>query len=86
MPRDKTASHARIVPAAKAEFLERGFQEASIRSIAARAGMTSAALYRHFRDKEDMFAALVEPAVQEMSTWLDGHMSRSRDALKGMLP
>ena len=50
--------------AAKAEFLEQGFEKASIRSIAARAGMTSAGLYRHFTDKEDMFAALVEPTLK----------------------
>lgn len=50
--------------AGKAEFLEQGFEKASIRSIAARAGMTSAGLYRHFTDKEDMFAALVEPTLK----------------------
>ena len=64
MPKDKSASHAKIMAAAKAEFLEQGFEKASIRSIAARAGMTSAGLYRHFTDKEDMFAALVEPTLK----------------------
>ena len=64
-PRDKTASHKRIIPAARKEFLEKGFDKASIRAIAAAAGMTSAGLYRHFADKEAMFAALVEPALTE---------------------
>ena len=76
LPRDKTESHNRIVPAATQEFLEKGFQNASTRAIAARAGITSGGLYRHFRDKEDMFAALVEPALQEMRQWMDAHMAR----------
>lgn len=76
MPKDKTESHARIVPAARQEFLEKGFQGASTRSIAKRAGITSGGLYRHFKDKEDMFAALVEPAIQKMNQWMDAHVRR----------
>jgi AcrR family transcriptional regulator len=45
--------------------LEKGFEKASIRAIAAAAEMTSAGLYRHFADKEAMFAALVEPLFTE---------------------
>jgi len=75
MPKDKTESHNRIIPAAMQEFLEKGFQNASTRSIAARAGITSGGLYRHFKDKEDMFAALVEPALDELNQWLDMHVS-----------
>lgn len=76
MPKDKTESHNRIIPAAMQEFMEKGFQNASTRSIAARAGMTSGGLYRHFKDKEDMFAALVEPAVKEFNSWMDAHIRR----------
>ena len=76
MPKDKTESHNRIIPAATQEFLEKGFQNASTRSIAARAGLTSGGLYRHFKDKEDMFAALVEPALEEFSAWMSEHMRR----------
>ncbi|MBQ9707991.1 MAG: TetR/AcrR family transcriptional regulator [Firmicutes bacterium] len=76
MPKDKTESHERIIKAAMEEFLEKGFQNASTRSIAARAGITSGGLYRHFKDKEDMFAALVEPALEEVRKWMDAHVSR----------
>jgi AcrR family transcriptional regulator len=67
MPKDKSASYARIIPAAKKEFLKKGFEKASIRSIAAEADITSAGLYRHFKDKEAMFAALVEPLLKKFS-------------------
>lgn len=67
MPKDKTQTFERIMTAAKAEFLEKGFEKASIRSIAAAAGITSAGLYRHFADKEAMFAALVQPTLDELT-------------------
>ncbi len=64
MPRDKTESHLKIMEAAKAEFLEFGFVDASMRRIAGNAGITAPALYKHFPCKEDMFAALVDPAIE----------------------
>ena len=59
MPRDKSQSHARIVEAAKKEFLQYGFAEASLRRIAAEAGIQVSGLYKHFANKEEMFASLV---------------------------
>ncbi|MCR5773822.1 MAG: TetR/AcrR family transcriptional regulator; helix-turn-helix transcriptional regulator [Lachnospiraceae bacterium] len=73
MPRDKTLSHIKVNKAIKEEFLEKGFEAASIRSIGARAGMTSAGLYRHYADKEAMFNAMVEPLVDEIKTWTKRH-------------
>ncbi|NCC66585.1 MAG: TetR/AcrR family transcriptional regulator [Clostridia bacterium] len=63
MPKDKNASHALVISAAKQEFLDKGFEKASMRTIAELAGMTPAGLYRHFTDKEEMFAALVQPTL-----------------------
>ena len=73
MPRDKTLSHIKVNKAIKEEFLEKGFKAASIRSIGARAGMTSAGLYRHYADKEAMFDAMVEPLVEEIKAWTVRH-------------
>ncbi len=64
MPIDKTANHEKIVGAAKKEFLTYGFTDASMRRIAAAAGMSASGLYKHFASKEEMFSALVEPAYQ----------------------
>lgn len=66
MPKDKTETLKRILPAAQKEFLEKGFEHASVRDIAAMAGITAAGLYRHFPDKEAMFAALVDPALDKL--------------------
>ena len=39
--------------------------------IAEEAGITAAGLYRHFVDKEAMFAALVEPVLSELQKWCE---------------
>jgi AcrR family transcriptional regulator len=44
-------------------FLKRGFAEVSMQQIADAAGMTKAALYYHFRNKEDLFAQVVRREV-----------------------
>ena len=81
MPRDKTANHIKIMAAAKAEFMEVGFDRASMRSIAERCGMTAAGIYRHCRDKEDLFDQIVSPAVERINEWIDAHVARYIDAV-----
>lgn len=44
MPKDKTENHEKIMAAARAEFLKRGYIDASMRRIAADAGMSVAGL------------------------------------------
>ena len=81
MPRDKTANHIKIMAAAKAEFMEVGFERASMRRIADRCGMTAAGIYRHCRDKEDLFDQIVSPAVERINEWIDAHVARYIDAV-----
>lgn len=57
---------AEIINVAKAEFMEKGFQETSMRTIAGKVGITATALYRHYKNKEEIFDTIVEPAV---SAW-----------------
>ncbi|VXB44407.1 TetR family transcriptional regulator [Arthrobacter sp. 9V] len=55
------ARRAEIVRAASASFAEHGYERASLRDIASRAGVTHAALLRHFATKDDLLlAALAE--------------------------
>ena len=83
MPRDKTASHAKILAVAREEFLEQGFEKASMRRIGERCGMTAAGIYRHCRDKADLFDQLVSPAVNRLYGWLEDHVGRYMDAVEG---
>ena len=77
MPKDKTESHERIQKAAREEFLEKGFPNASMREIAGKAGLTPSALYRHDPSKEAMFNSLVEPFVEKLLHQTEQHESRA---------
>lgn len=82
MPKDKTASHIQVMAAVKEEFLEKGFDGASVRSIAARAGMSAAGLYRHYPNKEAMFEDLVQPLIREMDAWTQHHKEQSYERMQ----
>lgn len=82
MPRDKSATYIRLMAAARKEFLAFGFEKASMRSIGQRCGMTAAGLYRHCRDKEDLFDRLVAPAVERADAWLKEHIARYMDTVE----
>ncbi len=86
MPRDKSLSHEKVKKAIKEEFLEKGFEDASIRSIGARAGMTSAGLYRHYADKEAMFNAMVEPLIDSIKSWTKIHTDKKYSLVNGGVP
>ncbi len=82
MARDKAGHHEQIMAAAWQEFLTWGFVEASMRRIAAAAGMSPAGLYKHFPSKEEMFAALVEPAYQGLMALYRQEETAEREALQ----
>ena len=54
---------ALIIDAAKAEFLERGYQQASLHKIVERAGITTGALYTRYKGKDDLFCSLVQEVI-----------------------
>ena len=45
----------RIQQAARVEFLEKGFQGASLRNIVKAAGVTTGAFYGYYKSKEELF-------------------------------
>lgn len=57
--KDELNTRAKILRAAKQEFFEKGFMGASVRSISARAGLTTGAIYNLFKNKEGIFETLV---------------------------
>ena len=64
MSESAAETKSKLLESAKKEFLEKGFMGASLRTIAANAGVTTGAMYRHFKDKDDFFCALVDPAIE----------------------
>jgi len=52
-----------LVEAAMGEFAEKGLDAPSLDAICARAGFTRGAFYVHFRDREELLAAVMEHAL-----------------------
>ena len=61
MENENMGTRDNILRAAMAEFLDKGFQGASLRQIVKNAGVTTGAFYGYFSSKEALFNALVEP-------------------------
>ena len=61
----KNDTYTEILKNAKIEFLQKGFEKASMRSIAAMTGITAGALYKHFSSKAAIFEALVQPLIPQ---------------------
>ena len=55
-----TDTKERAVAVALELFTAQGFEQTSLREVAARLGITKAALYYHYRSKEQLFAAVME--------------------------
>lgn len=53
----------KILACAKEEFLEKGYTDASLRTIAQNAGVSTSTIYTRYSDKEGLFRYLVEPAT-----------------------
>lgn len=62
-----------LLASAKTEFLEKGYMQASLRNICKNAGVTTGALYFFFKDKEDLFASLVEEPLNGLYTMMQEH-------------
>ena len=59
-----------LLDAAERVFRERGVGHSSLAEVAAAAGVTRGAVYWHFRDKADLFAAMCERATLPLETML----------------
>ena len=58
--------NAKLLECAKAEFMENGFADASMRTIAERAGVTTGMLYSRFADKDEMFRSIVGEGAEKL--------------------
>ena len=68
-----------LIAAAGELFAERGYHQVAAESVALRAGVTSGALYHHFRDKRDLFRAAVEGAEAALAARVAGAAASGRD-------
>lgn len=68
-----------ILAAARSSFGELGFTGASIDDIAKRAGIQRRSVYRQFTDKEDLFQAAMESAIEHVLGQLSRAFERNEE-------
>jgi AcrR family transcriptional regulator len=81
----RTGTRERILAAALELIAEKGFAATSTRELSERLGFTKAALYYHFRTKEDLLVALVEPGIQQFRDLLQRSASTTEAARRDLL-
>ena len=72
--KDERETKEKLLQSARAEFLAKGYQGASLRSICKASGVTTGALYFFFKDKDDLFTSLVAPQLNTLKAMLTEHM------------
>jgi TetR/AcrR family transcriptional regulator len=70
-----------ILKAARVEFLSKGYQGATMRDIARRAGVTTGALYFHFPGKDEIYGRICEE-VLELHVRIIGNAKRPKGSVK----
>ena len=70
-PTPRTDTRSRVQKVALELFAEQGYEKTSLREIAERLGVTKAALYYHFKSKEDIVHSFTDDYFTEIDALLD---------------
>lgn len=72
---DNPENRIKLIESAKKEFMEKGFNKASLRKISADAGLTTGAIYFFFKDKNGLFGAIVDEPLKKVMDIITAHYS-----------
>lgn len=61
-----TSIDPRLIQSAREEFMSNGFLKADLKSICENAGVTTGAIYKRYKGKEELFQAVVQEAIDKM--------------------
>jgi AcrR family transcriptional regulator len=78
------ATCARILDAALDLFRRQGFEQTTMRGIAAEAGVSLGSAYYYFESKEDLVMAFYERAIEAMTPRMEEALSR-KDSFQGRI-
>jgi AcrR family transcriptional regulator len=82
--REQTRQH--LIEAAATVFTREGFHRASLDEVAAVAGFTKGAVYSNFKNKDDLFVAVLDDRVRRQFEGLAGVLAASERPSTGQLP
>ena len=63
---------SRLLSAARKEFLKKGYEKSSLVNICTAAGVTTGALYKRYKGKEELFSTLVQDTIHDMEEYVSG--------------
>jgi AcrR family transcriptional regulator len=75
-------TRARLMDAATGIFARQGFQAASVNEIARAAEVANGTFYLHFKDKEDIAAAIITRIAGDVTRQIDDAMADITDAVQ----
>src|SRR3954451_12149683 len=75
----KQQTRQKVLAAARRLFSEEGYEGATIRDIAAAAGMSTGAVFANFSDKSDLFREIMADDMEALSTAMRDAASRGRN-------
>ena len=82
---DGELSRERILDAATEIAAERGYEGTSIGAVSAKCGLPASSIYWHFKDKDDLIAAVIERSFAHwLSAWQFPAEGDAPDRMKGM--
>ncbi|MCA0245538.1 MAG: TetR family transcriptional regulator [Proteobacteria bacterium] len=79
------ATRAALLKEARAIFATAGYEAAATEEIVKRAKVTRGALYHHFKDKRDLFEAVVEEVARGIATTIDDTAVPARTPLETLV-
>ena len=65
-----TSIDPRLLQSAREEFLRHGFLKADLKTICDNAGVTTGAVYKRYKGKEELFCAVVKDATAKMDSFI----------------
>ena len=66
-----TSIDPRLIQSAREEFMTNGFIKADLKRICENAGVTTGAVYKRYKGKEDLFMAVVKEAADKMDSFVE---------------
>jgi len=81
----KQQTRQKVLAAARRLFSEEGYEGATIRDIAAAAGMSTGAVFANFSDKSDLFREIMADDMEALSTAMRDAAARGRNVEDAVL-
>ena len=72
----ETSLREKILLTAKSLFIQQGYHGLAMRQISEAVGVSKAALYYHFKDKEELFLAILDIYLNEIESAIDDIQSK----------